>query len=630
MKKIRLWELAITTGSALAAVPILATSCNKEDQQVVFLDINKISRVYLNRLSLRQIASLENSQKIFYYYDDKNQKNNFKAVKVENNQILLQRQNDEWVKYTPDYPYRHQWYQELSKYNNYNIIDNNEIPTNINDFLQAHSFDDVDSAGTVGSEWFSILSAENGHDYNRVGDPYFVDMQTVIFRVIDDYEKSYFTLKKSFMVNAKKQKTLFANFFETKYIQAATWLDKDHSKQRQMFLDLLALYLNKFNVNVKEVKVNWNKAKIIPSYSQAGDYIEFAIDDIIDFEGNSIMDDNKKDIKYYINGFRTYNTDQKFGLGQPVKEDLPLFNDYIPNPLLKIDGKKYLNIIDNINYFIKSATSFDYWNAKGLIYLFETFKDEFFSIDIPDYKKNEDKEYKIMGFEYTPYFNTNQLIKAYVKVIKKDNSFKDYVLISSNFDDHGHRLKGQIINNVLANKVTPSDIYSYKANLKEFPGGIPLKEFLVNDKTKSAFLDMLNLAANKMDELNSYWNNNTRQNFESSMLNDKSYQIKLLAAYLNNYVLAYSLGANKGQIRSGVKRIDVKVLNDDYQIGKLKLKLSFMSYANENDLKLYSEGEKELASVIINWNNFKGDTSKIDLDKSITIEEINIKGGNDA
>ncbi|CRH45464.1 Uncharacterised protein [Mycoplasmopsis arginini] len=60
------------------------------------------------------------------------------------------------------------------------------------------------------------------------------------------------------------------------------------------------------------------------------------------------------------------------------------------------------------------------------MYLFNTFKDEIFTIKVPEYKSKEDLEYKILDFEFTDYFDTNQLIRAIVQVTKKDGTKKLY------------------------------------------------------------------------------------------------------------------------------------------------------------------------------------------------------------
>ncbi|SYV89877.1 Uncharacterised protein, partial [Metamycoplasma alkalescens] len=82
----------------LASTSMLAISCSK--QKEVYLDINKISRLFLNRLTLSQIASIEKDQKIFYYFEN-NQKNPFDNVKIEfdekaNKQKMFLLKKNQW------------------------------------------------------------------------------------------------------------------------------------------------------------------------------------------------------------------------------------------------------------------------------------------------------------------------------------------------------------------------------------------------------------------------------------------------------------------------------------------------------------------------------------------------------
>ncbi len=608
--------------------PILAISCqaNANQKQLAFLDISKISRVFLNRLSLGQIASLHNSQKIFYYYDEKDDRKYFDFAYIKGNDLHLVNDKEDII-YQFDFPYKPSWYQSISKFNNVNIQDSNE-KMNINDFLNQYTFDEIDSANGFNDEWFTVLSEINKRDYNRNGDPYFADLQTIIFRSIQDIASNYSIMNRRYMNNKDGKRVLFEDLFQTQYIEANAWLSEEHIAQRKNFEAIVSLYLNKFNVNVSKIEFDWENAKVKKSYSGATDYVEVPLKAIYDFNKQNILSEDKKNIKYYINNFRTYATDQKFGVGlQGLNEELPLFTNYVPNPVLFITGGKYLNVIDNINYFIKGATNFDFWNAKGLIYLFENFKDEFFHINVPEYKQKEDRAYKIIDFKFTPYFNTNQLIKAIVRVYKHSGEYKDYVWISSNFDDHGHRLKGMITKNVAPEEVKVNDIYSFNANLAPIAQGIKLDEFLNIKDPNSAFLLLLEKAAEKLQNLFIYWNNNSRNNYEAALLSSSSFQIKILASYINNYLLAYELENELGKTYSGIKRIDVSVLENKNNLGRAYLRLDFKAFANEHDFDFKSENEKTIKSVYLYWNGFKGYDTSIS-DKFFTVDKIE-NGGED-
>ncbi|OKL23667.1 hypothetical protein BRO51_01435 [Metamycoplasma hominis] len=632
MKK-KFYFNSILIASSLSVMPLIICSCQtKKDNYIIegsnaYIDISKISRVFLHRLSIGQIAALHNMYKIFYYYDNSNKKQYYDSAYVNGQKLYLRNANKN-VEYKLNFPIKPSWKQEISKFDNINIVKSNK-PSDINNFLNQYSFDEVDSAGDVNDEWYSILGDKQKKDFNRNNDPYFEDMQTVIFRLIQDTELNYSIMKSKYLINSKRENVITQNLFKNKYIQASSWLnDEEHEQHRQWFKRFLVIYLNKFNVNVGDVDIDWKNAKIVRSFSGTTDYIKFKFKDIKDWNGKSLLRNDKKNIEYYINGFRTYATNQKFGVGnRGLKEELPLFNDYVPNPLLEIDGMKFMNIIDNINYFVKGATDINYWNAKGLMYLFQSFKNEpgFLKLAVPEYKKNEDKEYKIIDFEYTPYFKTNQIFKAIVRVFKLNGTYKDYVLISSNFDDHGHRLKGLITKNALPNELKASDIYSIRADSEPIKQGIKLDDFIDKNNKNSVFRYMLNESAKKLENIFEYWSNNNKQNYEVAnlLLAKDPFQLKLLASYLNNYLLAYALENKAGEVFSGIKRIDLNIVKLPNQpIGRLYLKMDFVSYANNQDFKFKSKNEKIVKSVYLYWNGFKGYDQQKYGNEYFTIDKI--------
>ncbi|ACF07021.1 Uncharacterised protein [Metamycoplasma arthritidis] len=602
MKKNKILLSLITISSL--TIPLVTLSCSKNES---YLDINKISRRYLTRLSGSQIATLHNYQKIFYFYKS-GKKTYYDYAKFNGKELELYYEGN-IAKYSFDFKTKSNWEQFINSVSDFAVRDSQK-DIDINELIKEYNFDDVDLSNGYSDIWFNTLTQKNGHDYHRVGnddEPYFPDLQSLIFRAVRDSETNFSLLNKRAMVNKNNKNIIANNHFKNEYIQGSSWLKKDD--QIKLFEYFLMLYISKFTKSVKEIKINWKAATVRQSYSGQSEYVEFTIEDIIDFQNKSLLKPENKNKKFYINNFRTYKTNQKFGVGnEGLKEELPLFNEYIQNPLLRINGGQYLNIVDNINHFIKGATSFEFWNAKGLMYLFQNFKDEMLSVDIPEDKKQEDAQYKIIDFKYTNYLKTNQLFKAIVRVFKKDGTYKDYVWISSNFDDHGHRLKGLILSNKYEDELKPSDFYNFNENLNPIPKGISLEEFLkASDKYPSTpFEKLLERAGANLEQAYSYWNNDIRANYEANFIRDDSFQIKLLASFLNNYLLSYALENEAGKINSGVKRIDVKVLPTPYEVGRVKLQLSFMSYANENDVDFKSPGEKVLKTITLYWNGFKG------------------------
>lgn len=95
----------------------------------------------------------------------------------------------------------------------------------------------------------------------------------------------------------------------------------------------------------------------------------------------------------------------------------------------------------------------------------------------------------------------------------------------------------------------------------------------------------------------------------------------MLNSFINNYLLSYSLETKVVKVYSGIKRIDIEVLDLPYDFGRVYLKLKFITFEDTVDYKFKSIGEKTLASVFLYWNGFKGyDYSKDS--KTVTIEKI--------
>ncbi|ENY68485.1 Hypothetical protein, predicted lipoprotein [Metamycoplasma auris 15026] len=619
----RISKLLFLSATAIIPSSLFAISCIKTKD--IYLDINKASRLFLNRLTLNQIASIEkdfknefgNGNGLFFYFDKKDKKDHIKYfddVKIEKNDNeepkMFLKKGNEWLQYIPDFIYKKNWKQEVTTNNNIRVLHSTKN-SNIKDFLTEYDFNEIDDLSNDYEEWLINLFAKKNSDFKPQQYEYPEDLQSIIFRLNNDITNNFFIMNRNYIKNAKNEQILFLDWMQPHYIQAKAFLDDEHTKQRKTFEKILKLYLNQFNLNVASIEINWdkNKVKIKKSITSSQDYIVFNFKSIKDWNGKELLSEEDKNTNFYLNGFRSYASNGKFGVGlQGLKEELPLFNDYVENPLLYMDGKEYLTIIDNINHFIKAPTSPEYWNSKGLMHLFNQFKDEIFTILVPKYRQKDDLSYKIIDFEFSDYLGTNQLFKAIVEVTKKDNTKKKYVWISSNFDDHGHRLKGMIHKNTKT--PVPNDIYSFNPGNKGNPKGIKLDEF-ISKNPSSAFMNALNNASKKLDLFN-YWNNDSRQNFDANLLNKNSFQIKVFNSYLNNYLLAYALEVKEKIPLSGIKKIDIELDAEKNKLGSLYFKLKFIGFGNPHDYKYESKDEKLIAEVQLYWNYFKGYDSKLE------------------
>ena len=185
------------------------------------------------------------------------------------------------VTYKPDFTLNNFWKQELNNFNTYYIA-NTDIKSsaNVNDALVEHSFDSVDLANGFNDEWLLQLIEKNNKDYIKGDNTYFEDMQTVIFKVINDFKSNYYLLNTRRKVNANDKNVLKNIMWNPEYIQASTWLKDEYKDQREEFKNNLILYLNKFNYGIKDLILDWTLEEKL-SLTGESSYVPFKIKDII-------------------------------------------------------------------------------------------------------------------------------------------------------------------------------------------------------------------------------------------------------------------------------------------------------------------------------------------------------------
>ncbi|MGX9357572.1 MAG3240 family lipoprotein [Mycoplasma sp. 773] len=556
------------------ALPIISISCAR--QQKILIDESKINTKYLTKLNAQQLASLHNFEPIFI-----NQNQSSKTYLKYLGQVKKVTNNNELefnltLKFKPEFKLQKSWKQIRTKYDNYKIErTNNSTFKNFDDLFTQYDFKEIRKAGGYSNLWFYFLANKNKDtDYYRVYDPYFFDFQTVIFRLVNDIKTNSGLMNKNSLLNKAGEAFITRNIFNNEFIQASSWLRPKNEIFRNTFINFLILYLNKFDLNIKKINIDWTKARVQENDFSNQSFISFQIEDIIDFDDKSIINNAIKNKTFYINGFRNYATEQKFGVGNNgLSETLPLFNDYVKNPFLIIKQNENINLGKDINSFIKGYNSIDYWNSRGLVYLFSNFKD-YLEFDIPEIYKNIDEKYKVIDIQFTNYYETSQLIKMIIRVFKKDKTTKDYVLLSSNFDDHGHFLKAISTKLAAVDKLESSDYAIYRKEKKPTFNGIKLDDFVNNP----LFNSLINYALINWKKHIVNPNSNTQD------------QLKLLTAYLNNYLLAYALEIQNSNLNSGIKKIE---LAKNETVGdETTLKFYFYKFNSEKDFLYKNKGEK--------------------------------------
>ncbi|MDC8920302.1 MAG3240 family lipoprotein [Metamycoplasma hyosynoviae] len=593
MKKINFFALSILP--SVCFIPLLSKKCNNTIK--VQIDENIITRKYLKRLTLHQIINLHNITPFLFIIGKSQEKRYLEGLLPSANGNLLLDKNNK--RYTLDFEFRKPWNQIISNYNNIKVVQDNKNSNEFSALFTEYKFEDIKKYDGYNASWFYFLSGLAKKDYYRIGDPYFFDFQTIIFRLVEDIKINKGLVNNHNIVNKKGEAVFLNNIFKNQYIQAVTWLTQEANIFRETFFKFLVLYLNKFNLNIKEIKVNWLKTEIKPDKSSTFDFVSFKLGEIIDFNNKNIITDEIKNKTFYIDNFRNYQTNLKFGIGQKgLQEKLPLFNDYVQNPILKIKSTSFLDVQDNINNFIKGYQNIDYWNSKGLVYLFTKFKDKLLFLDVPKIYKDVDEKYEIEDVQFTNYFDTDQIIKLIIKVIKKSGEEKRYVLLSQNFDDHGHLLKGLILKNLSVDKLKSTDFFTFRENIQKAPKGILLDDFIDENDSSKPFASLVKEAILKM---NTKWKNRNLVNAES--LSKDNDDLLMLTAHLNNYLLAYALENEEEKIHTGIKKIELDEIKGNNN-GTLELTFNFYKFLNEKDLDFKTKNETPFYKLKIQINGF--------------------------
>ncbi|MDD1366320.1 hypothetical protein PT304_02360 [Metamycoplasma hyosynoviae] len=593
MKKINFFALSILP--SVCFIPLLSKKCNNTIK--VQIDENIITRKYLKRLTLHQIINLHNITPFLFIIGKSQEKRYLEGLLPSANGNLLLDKNNK--RYTLDFEFRKPWNQIISNYNNIKVVQDNKNSNEFSALFTEYKFEDIKKYDGYNASWFYFLSGLAKKDYYRIGDPYFFDFQTIIFRLVEDIKINKGLVNNHNIVNKKGEAVFLNNIFKNQYIQAVTWLTQEANIFRETFFKFLVLYLNKFNLNIKEIKVNWLKTEIKPDKSSTFDFVSFKLGEIIDFNNKNIITDEIKNKTFYIDNFRNYQTNLKFGIGQKgLQEKLPLFNDYVQNPILKIKSTSFLDVQDNINNFIKGYQNIDYWNSKGLVYLFTKFKDKLLFLDVPKIYKDVDEKYEIEDVQFTNYFDTDQIIKLIIKVIKKSGEEKRYVLLSQNFDDHGHLLKGLILKNLSVDKLKSTDFFTFRENIQKAPKGILLDDFIDENDSSKPFASLVKEAILKM---NTKWENRNLVNAESILKDNDN--LLMLTAHLNNYLLAYALENEEEKIHTGIKKIELDEIKGNNN-GTLELTFNFYKFLNEKDLDFKTKNETPFYKLKLQINGF--------------------------
>ncbi|QJR44405.1 MAG3240 family lipoprotein [Mycoplasma miroungirhinis] len=473
----------------------------------------------------------------------------------------------------------------------------------INDFFI--QFDkDIIKTTTNYSPWITnTLPTVYNIRYSEVGLKPFPDIQSLIYKIIDDMQNGTWS-------KVSHLKFFDGYFYNLNTIRLKSWTN--NLLQKKMWETLLLTYINYFNTDVVKLNIKINKEDIFDNEND--NMVSFSID-CFDKNNQSLLTNENKNKKFYLFGFKNYLNDPKFGVFENI-DNLKLFNEYLVSPILKFKLNNIYSVND-INSFVNNVFSPEFISGDSFNYFLNKHSD-LIELEVPEYKKNTDKAYRFVSSEVASFFGTRQLLKIKIEVIHQDDSKEYFWWLSSDFDDHGHKMKpliNKIKNQLLFETFNPNlekfnlqkDTFQLKINKQEKRDfmGIEANEFFESDLFKSILktIDQLPIKHIKMANNLRLWNNNIKSNFEAGWLTYDSEAFKYFETWLNLFVLQYAINTHKDDINTMLNHIKVEIATLPYSAGQVALKFHFIALQNSKEIELLNQQNQD---KIILWNGFKG------------------------
>ncbi|MBZ4212455.1 hypothetical protein LAD74_00380 [Mycoplasma sp. U97] len=338
--------------------------------------------------------------------------------------------------------------------------------------------------------------------------------------------------------------------------------------------------------------------------------------DMFASDGSSILNDEQKNMKFYISNFYDGRYEQYEDLKtekslqiDPDNEILLSEKHNLPEVKFRKNPLSWMTI-DNLAHPNYSYSEF---NLNGLAMVFHLLKD-----DIYLSKNNVELPYKIGGFKNTKLLNNSHSIG---KLILYDEKNIENYLYSIDFNLHHHiTSQGYYLTNELGiDKQDTNKYFSYSTNDKKFDeyGNLTMpKSIKPDDFFNENFNDIFNFLIHKQINNINLWRNNSMDSISVyEVIKHKKFYEKWLSVIISQYVLLYNIISNQNDEKTLIKYVKITLPDGDeydskiHGLGNLPINVQFIDHNNNPMLK--NVNNKFLLT------GFKGyDRSKIELKKS--------------
>ncbi|VEU69911.1 Uncharacterised protein [Mycoplasmopsis californica] len=457
---------------------------------------------------------------------------------------------------------------------------------------------------------------------------------------------------------------IIPNFITPTWIRAKAWIK--NTEQISYWEDLILFYLSNFDFGdlpkINRVKITPVEAieKNIVDSDGCNIYKNAPIIqlDFLDNNGVSLLDNTIRDNKYiigkkshngaeflledndenranYISIFKNYNSKNDYLTTLNIMDDEILFNEYVntnfyaDSTLLKLNDEMF---IKNNYYesYVSPGNDYELVTARSFLWFLENKKDGFY-IDVPEFRRHIDKEYKIKSKKIhnkdnkkdnknkenkkdnknkenkkdNIYLNYSlNLIELEIEVTKQNNEKpKTYKWYSIDINNHYHDFNSYKTTLDFDFYAPPENKYGWNPTFaKNNPQkDYPITKFITPDEFyEKLLLKLMSVQIYKFANNLKVFDGEIMANYEAYKITKNKKPIELLKSYLGLDIFKYliSKSTNKDDLLHDIK-IEFKGVSKT-KPGTIELKVDFLDSQGKSMLSL------ENREKVIEWNGFKG------------------------
>lgn len=339
---------------------------------------------------------------------------------------------------------------------------------------------------------------------------------------------------------------------------------------------------------------------------------------------DNLYENNENNRNNYISRFKDYNSATNFNHSLDINDEEMLFNEYINTynndiTLLKTKENKIFSQLDSYEKFVNGSL-YENATAKGFLWFVKNNADIFY-IEVPEFKKNEDKSYELIldkSYIDKNYLNgTYSLIKFMVKVTKSNNEVHYYPWYSIDINSHYHTFFPYKTTNDL--RIITNDLFS-RNNTMAPNYRVPITKMVdPNEFFNKTLLSLLDLQIYKIKENLSIFDGKIMANYEGHNISKNETFMKFLKSYLGLDVFKYLIGTTNGTTNSKYNLIeDIKLEylgESESKPGVILLKVDLLDKNKKSMLSIENQNK------IIELQGFKG-TDWTQINEQITKYKI--------